>query len=153
MNAPEAWGATILRIVLGVIFVMHGYLGLNVLGPARVGGFVTGMGYPVATAPLLAWYLIVVHLAGGGLMILGLWTRLAALLQVPIMASAVFLLHLPQGFVMRGVIVDAAAGRAIAAGYEFALLVLVATLAVALLGSGALSVDRARAARRVPRVP
>ena len=153
MSRQEAWGAAILRVMLGVVFVMHGYYGLTILGPAGAAGFITRMGYPAGAATLLAWYLIVVHLVGGALMLVGLWTRLVALLNVPIMASAVFLFHLPQGFFVRGVIVDAAAGRAIAAGYEFALLVLVATLAVALLGSGALSVDGARAARRVPRVP
>jgi uncharacterized membrane protein YphA (DoxX/SURF4 family) len=65
------------------------------------------------------------------------------------MAAAVFLLHLPQGFFMNGIILDAASGRAIAGGYEFTLTVLVATLAVMLLGAGALSVDHALAARRI----
>jgi uncharacterized membrane protein YphA (DoxX/SURF4 family) len=49
---------------------------------------------------------------------------------------------------MTGIIVDAAAGRAIAGGYEFSLTVLVTTLAVMLLGPGALSVDHAIARRR-----
>jgi uncharacterized membrane protein YphA (DoxX/SURF4 family) len=68
---------------------------------------------------------------------------------VPVMASAVFLLHVPQGFFMTGIILDAAAGRAIAGGYEFTLTVLVATLAVILLGPGALSVDHAISDRRL----
>jgi putative oxidoreductase len=142
VKGQPALGAALLRVMLGVIFVMHGYYALMVLGPTQVAGFTTRMGYPTALATPLAWYLIVAHFFGGFLMIIGLWTRWAALAQVPIMASAVFLLHLRQGFFMRGMVVDAGTGRAIAAGYEYALLVLVATVALVFLGPGLLSIDR-----------
>lgn len=153
MNTAQEWGTALLRIVLGAIFVMHGYQALAELGPATVAGYVTSLGYPPALAPALAWYLVGVHLAGGALILIGLWTRVAALLQVPIMASAVFLLHLPQGFFMRGIILDVAKGRAVADGYEYSLLVLGATLALALLGPGALSADGWRAGRRRIKFP
>ncbi|OGL00198.1 MAG: hypothetical protein A3E31_10985 [Candidatus Rokubacteria bacterium RIFCSPHIGHO2_12_FULL_73_22] len=153
MSAPEAAGAALLRVVLGAVFVMHGAYAFTVLGPAGVAALVMRLAYPAGLAGLLAWYLILAHAAGGALLVVGLWTRWAALAQVPIMASAVFLLHLPEGFFMRGIIVDPAAGRAIAAGWEHSLLVLAATLAVALLGAGAWSVDRARATRRRPHLP
>jgi putative oxidoreductase len=142
MRGQAAFGAALLRVMLGVIFIMHGYYALVVLGPGAVAGFTTRMGYPAQLASVLAWYLIVAHVFGGMLMIVGFLTRWAALAQIPIMASAVFLLHLRQGFFMRGIIVDATAGRAIAGGYEYALLVLVATVAVVLLGPGVLSIDR-----------
>jgi putative oxidoreductase len=145
MTGQQALGAFLLRLILGVVFVMHGYYGFTVVTPSGAAGLITRMGYPADVGQVLAWYLIVAHALGGLLILLGLWTRWAALAQVPIMASAVFLLHLPQGFFMRGLIVDAAAGRAIAGGYEFALTILVATLALALLGPGALALDRARA--------
>jgi putative oxidoreductase len=124
-----------------VIYVMHGYLGLAVLGPAVLAGYVIRMGYPAAYAPALAWYAIIVHLVGGLFLFLGLWTRWAALAQLPIMVSAVALLHYQQGFFMKGIIVDAAAGRAVAGGFEFSLLVLVATVALCLMGGGALALD------------
>ncbi|MGH7320456.1 MAG: DoxX family protein [Candidatus Rokuibacteriota bacterium] len=141
MHTWQAWGITLLRITLGVIFVMHGYLGLAVIGPAALGEYTTRMGFPPAFATILAWYLILAHTVGGLLLIIGLWTRLAALAQVPIMASAVFLHHLQQGFFMRGIILDAGAGVAIAGGYEYSLLVLVATVALIFLGGGALAID------------
>jgi putative oxidoreductase len=78
------------------------------------------------------------------MLILGLWARWAALANVPIMASAVFLLHWKQGFFMSARILDAVAGRAQAVGYEFALLVLVATTAQVFLGGGALALTRDR---------
>lgn len=148
-HTKHAWGTALLRIWLGIVFVMHGYLGAAVLGPEAIAGYTTRMGFPPTAGLALGWYLIAAHLVGGALLVIGLWTRAAALVNVPVMASAVFLLHLPQGFFMNGIIVDAAAGRAIAGGYEFTLTVLVATLAVMLLGPGAFSVDHAIANRRL----
>jgi putative oxidoreductase len=137
-HTMHAWGTALLRIWLGILFVMHGYLGAVLLGPEAIAGYTTRMGFPASAGVGLSWYLIAAHLVGGVLLVIGLWTRTAALVNVPVMASAVFLLHLPQGFFMSG-----------AGGYEFTLTVLVATLAVMLLGPGALSVDHAIANRRL----
>jgi putative oxidoreductase len=130
MGKTGPWGILLLRVMLGVIYVMHGYLGLVVIGPAGLAAYAIRMGLPPGLAPLLAWYHIAAHLGGGVLLLLGLWTRWAALAQVPSMASAVFLLHWKPGFFM-------SAGG----GYEFALLVLVATVTLILTGGGALAAD------------
>ena len=133
----QAWGTTILRLAVGAVFIMHGYSAWAVLGPAAAGGFITRMGFPPALSAPLAWYLVLAHLAGGILIVVGLWTRWAALANVPIMASAVFAFHLKQGFFLR-------ASGASVSGYEYALTVLAAAVALVLLGSGAASVDGAR---------
>jgi putative oxidoreductase len=130
------WGTLLLRLMIGVVYVMHGYLALVILGPPTVASYITRMGYPQALATALAWYLVAAHLAGGVLIIIGLWTRWAALANVPPMASAVVLLHLKQGFFMTPV------GPTTVGGYEFSLTVLVATIALVFLGSGALSAER-----------
>jgi putative oxidoreductase len=127
----SAYGATLLRIILGVIFVMHGYYTLVVLTPERAAAFMNrAMGLPFSS--VLVWYLIAAHLVGGALLVLGIYTRWAALVNIPIMLCAVFLYHIHQGFFMKGV-----GGQA--QGYEYALLVLVATVAQVLLGGGALA--------------
>lgn len=145
ITGSEAWGATLLRAILGVIYVAHGGYALS-LGVEAMAGYMPRMGYPAPLGRWLAWYLLVAHLAGGALILLGLWTRVAALLQVPIMVSAVFLLHFSQGFFLKVLTVPSAEGsRQIAGGYEYALLVLVATLALALLGPGRLAVESLRA--------
>lgn len=131
------FGATVLRVVLGVIFVLHGYLGLFVLQPAVVAGFITIMGLPLGQ--VLAWYLILAHVVGGLMMIVGLWTRWAALANVPILLVALLLFHLDHGFFMTAVVADAAAGKPRVVGIEYPLLVLAATLALILLGGGALA--------------
>jgi putative oxidoreductase len=144
MTNGAAWGVLVLRVVLGIVLIMHGYLSFAIVGPAATAEYMPRIGMPSALAMPLAWYLIVVHAVGGALIIVGVWTRLAALLNVPIMACVVALHHWPQGFYMKGAIVDAAAGQARAVGYEFSLLVLACTVAVTLIGAGPLSLDRVR---------
>lgn len=143
-------GLFLLRVTLGAIFVMHGYLALAIYTPAGVARLLASLGVPAALQAAGTWYLIIGHLVGGALLVAGLLTRLAALAQVPLMAGAVGLVHLRQGFFVRAEVVD---GRASAVGYEFALLVLVAAVTIALAGPGALALDslRARPGHRAPR--
>jgi putative oxidoreductase len=70
---------------------------------------------------------IVAHGLGGILLILGLMVRWAALANVPVMAGALWFVHLQQGFFIFGA----------KNGYEYVLLLLGATIAQALLGAGA----------------
>jgi putative oxidoreductase len=144
MNTRPAWGIALLRVVLGGIFVMHGYYALGVLGIDRTAELIVRIGNPPALSRPLAWYVVAAHLIGGALLAVGLFTTLAALAQVPIVAAALFLLHWPQGFFMHGIVVDAATGRVVAGGYEFTLLVLVATLTIVFTGPGALALDGVR---------
>jgi putative oxidoreductase len=116
----------LLRITLGLIYVLHGYRALH--GGARgMAGYIAKIGFPAEFAATLAWYLIIVHIVGGVLLVIGYWTRLAAALQLPIMLSALVLVHWKQGFDR----------------VEFPLLVLIATLAIALMGPGTLAIDKA----------
>ncbi|MBI3625331.1 MAG: DoxX family protein [Candidatus Rokubacteria bacterium] len=139
----KEFGATILRVLLGVIYVMHAYLSLVVFTPAGVASLMgKTMGLP---APLLmAWLLILVHALGGVMLILGLWTRWAAAANALLMLGALVKVHLHQGFFMKAVIADAAAGRADVAGYEYVLVLLGATVAQVFLGSGAWALTRFR---------
>jgi putative oxidoreductase len=135
--AMSRFGATILRVVLGIIFVLHGYLGLFVLKPAGTAGMITLIGLPLGR--ILAWYLILAHVVGGLMMVAGLWTRWAALANVPVMLVALLRSHIGQSFFMTAVVADAAAGTARVVGLEYPLLVLAATLTLVLLGGGALA--------------
>jgi putative oxidoreductase len=126
MRDPQAWGKALLRITLGIIFVLHGYRHYA-HGARAAARTIAQMGFPSEFSATLAWYLIIVHIVGGALMIMGFWTRLAAFLQLPIMLAAVMLLHARQG-------VDE---------LEFPLLVLVGALTVVLLGPGTLAIDKA----------
>ena len=77
----------------------------------------------------LAQYIGLAHLAGGLMLMMGLLTRLAAVLQVPILAGAVILVHLREGFFSKG------------ADLEFVVMLLIIHTILAVVGGGPLSVD------------
>ena len=129
-------GLLILRIVIGIVFLMHGGQKLFVFGFAGVTGAFGQMGIPMPaiTGPLTA---IVEFLAGGALVI-GLLTRLAALGLAIDMLGAILMVHLKGGFFLPS-------------GYEFALTLLAANVAIAIAGAGYYSTDRVIAERRAGR--
>jgi putative oxidoreductase len=82
---PYAVGA--FRIVVGFLFACHGAASLfGVLGGAYGGGTVPTGQWP-------GWWAAVIQLVGGGLVMLGLGTRWAALLCSGSMAYAYFVEH------------------------------------------------------------
>ena len=129
-------GLLILRIAVGIVFLMHGGQKLFVFGFAGVTGAFGQMGapFPAVTGPLAA---IVEFLAGGALVI-GLLTRLAAFGLAIDMLGAIILVHLKGGFFLPS-------------GYEFALTLLAANVAIATAGAGYYSLDRVIADRRAGR--
>jgi putative oxidoreductase len=120
---------TILRVILGFLFAAHGWQKFNEWTIAGTQASFAKMGVPAAeiAAPAVA----VLELGGGIALILGVLTRIAALLLALDMLGALFLVHASAG-------VFAATG-----GYELVLLLAAAALAVALTGAGRISVDRA----------
>ena len=134
-------GATVLRIMLGVVYIAHGYYVYDVITSDALSAMITKrLGLPVGD--FAAAYLLGAHLVGGVMLILGIFTRFAAMANLPIMIAAVLLFHFDQGFFLRGVITDVARGKADVAGYEYALFVLAATLAQCFLGTGALGLTK-----------
>jgi putative oxidoreductase len=82
-----------MRVVAGFLFACHG--AQKLLGV--LGGF---RGSPGATAPLFSMIGLagVIELVGGLLLMLGLFTRVAAFLASGEMAVAYFMAHFPRGF-------------------------------------------------------
>jgi len=134
-------GATVLRITLGVVYLAHGYYVYDVVTSDALSAMINKrLGLPVGD--FATTYLLVAHFVGGVMLILGVFTRYAAMANLPIMMAAVVLFHFDQGFFLRGVITDVARGKAEVAGYEYALFILAATLAQCFLGTGALGLTK-----------
>jgi putative oxidoreductase len=131
------YGATVLRLFLGLTFVMHAYLALVIYTPAGAAAFNAKMGIPLPA--VAAWFTILAHGLGGIMLILGLWTRWAALANLAVMLGALVFVHLSQGYFIKGVLVN---NNPQGAGYEYVLFLVGATLAQVLLGGGALVVTR-----------
>ena len=119
-------GLLLLRVALGLVFVMHGWQKLTVLGHSGVTGFLGSIGVPWPA--LNATLLIATELGGGLALLLGAFTRVAGALTAFAMLVATVLVHLPNGFFLPN-------------GYEFAATLLVSSVAVAFTGAGAYSVD------------
>ena len=129
----QGWGITVLRVVVGMVFLVHGGQKLFVFGFGGVAAFLGQVGIP---APgLAAVILTAVESLGGLALLLGLFTRWAAVPLAINMLVAILVVHLKAGFFLPN-------------GYEFALTLLGANVALALLGSGEASVDGVLEKRR-----
>ena len=126
-----SYGALLLRLILGVVYIMHAYLALVVFGPAGMIAYQAKAGVPFPE--LATWYLFLAHGLGGIFLVLGIYTRWAALVNVPAMLGAIIFVHLNNGFW---------AHQRPDAGYEYPLVLLVASLAAAMIGGGALALKR-----------
>jgi putative oxidoreductase len=119
-------GLLLLRAILGVVFVMHGGQKLFVYGLPGVAGMLDSLGVPF---PALNAVLITAAELGGGLALLaGAATRVAGGVLAFSMAVAVVTAHLANGFFLPQ-------------GFEYALTLLVANLALVFTGAGRYSVD------------
>jgi putative oxidoreductase len=127
--------------MLGVVFIAHGYYVYDVVTSDALSAMITKrLGLPLGD--YITSYILLAHFVGGIMLILGVFTRIAAMANLPIMMGAVVLFQFDQGFFLRGVIIDAARGKTDVVGYEYALFVLAATLAQCFLGTGALGLTK-----------
>jgi putative oxidoreductase len=120
------WGIAILRFAVGLVFAMHGAQKLFTFGIAGTTQFFTQAGIPLPglTAPLVT----LVEFFGGIMLMLGVGTRIAALLLAFDMLGAILLVHLKNGFFMP-------------TGFEYAFSLLAANIGLVLLGPGAAAID------------
>ena len=128
---------TILRLALGVVFFAHG--AQKMLGWFGGFGFHSTMQFLEHTglpAPV-AFLVICAEFFGGLGLIVGLFTRIAALGIAADMIGAVLLVHLPNGFFMNWM------GNQKGEGFEFHLLAIATAAALLLRGAGAFSADHA----------
>jgi len=120
------WGITLLRIIVGIVFAMHGWQKLTAMGLAGTAGFFGQLGIPLPS--VAAAIVIAVELLGGIALILGIRTRWVAIPLAIDMLVAMATVHIPNGFFLPQ-------------GYEFVLTLFGAAVALFFNGSGALALD------------
>ena len=138
INTDSSSAATILRLVLGVVFFVHG--AQKMLGWFGGYGFHGTMGFFTGAlhipAPLAVLAIFAEFFGGLGL-IAGLLTRVAAFGIAVNMLVAIFMVHAANGFFMNW------SGTQKGEGYEYHLLALAIAAYLVIRGAGAFSVDRA----------
>ncbi|GIP40408.1 hypothetical protein J31TS4_36880 [Paenibacillus sp. J31TS4] len=125
MNNRYEWSLLVIRVMLGLTFVVHGYV--KVTGMEGTVGFFESLGLPGA----LAYVVAALELVGGLLLIAGLFTRLLSLLLGLVMLGATLKVKLAGGFL----------GSGQGAGYELDLALLAMAAALAISGSKFYALD------------
>ena len=97
-NRLAPYGAFVLRIALGVMFLAHAYLKAGVFGVAGFEGFLAQQGLPT----LLAWPIILGEALGGIAILAGFYSRLVSVALLPILLGALSI-HAPNGWVFNAV--------------------------------------------------
>ena len=128
-TAPYA--ALLLRLTLGGLFLAHAGLKLFVFTPAGTAAFFGSVGLP----PGLAYVVMMAEVLAAIALILGAWTRFAALLAAPILLGAIFTVHGAAGFFFTNP----------HGGWEYPAFWIVALFVQALLGDGAYALRAPRA--------
>ena len=126
------------RVIVGIIMVAHGLQKLTG-GPANFGQGLSGMGVPLPV--LMAYVVTFVELIGGILLIIGLLSRLAALLLTIDLAVAILLVKVNTGLI---------APQGSGAGAELDLALIAGLLVILFAGPGKLSLDYALGLDRDP---
>ncbi len=125
LSPHRDWSALFLRIAVGVIFIAHGRQKLFG-GLAGFGQYLESLGVPLPG--LSAVLIALIEFLGGICLLLGLFTRWAALLIALNMLGAILLVHLPHGLTGPG-------------GFEFPLALLAAALSLAFTGGQKFSLE------------
>jgi putative oxidoreductase len=122
-----AWTLAATRVVVSFLFLLHGLVGLF----GAFGG-IDGQGGTVEPLSWPGWWGSVIHLVAGAFVLVGLFTRAAALLCSGAMAYAYFTVHQPLALLP------------LPNGGESAALYAWIFLLIGVLGPGALAVDALR---------
>jgi len=135
LATDESWGLLTLRVPVGIIFLAHGAQKLfgwfGGYGLEGTGGFFTSVG--LEPGYLLALLAGSAEFFGGLALIAGFLVRPAAAALAFTMLVAIFAVHIEGGLFLAN------------NGYEFALALLAASVALLFNGGGRLSVDRSLA--------
>ena len=125
-HRPDA-AILLVRIAVGIVFLVHGWQKLSAIDPV-IQFF--GM---IGLAPFWAYVVATVEVVGGLAVLLGVFTRYGAALLAAVSLVALFKVHLANGFFIGN------------GGYEFVLVLFLASTALFLSGSGGYSaMHRAR---------
>src|SRR5215207_6625557 len=128
-DARREYWLDCVRIYLGLGLFARGLLLITNTSPGYFVDLLQRSGQSWITNGLLLHFVMVAHFVGGLLLTIGFLTRVAALVQIPILFGAVFLIHRQDGLFALG------------QSLEFSALVLFLLCVFVVSGAGKLSLD------------
>lgn len=130
MNRYAPYAPLVLRLTAGVIFILHGaqklfgaFGGSGIEGTAQ---FLAQLGFTPGL--FWAWVAGLIEFCGGLALLIGAWTRYAALLLALQMLVAIFAVHLKNGFFLPQ-------------GFEYAFALFGANVTLLVSGAGEWALD------------
>lgn len=124
---PKVW-LDCIRIYLGLGLFIRGVFIITNTRAEFIRELLNRMEFPWLVTVGVLHYIALAHLVGGLMLMVGLLTRIAAWVQIPILAGALFV-HRSEGLMSGG------------QSLEFSALVFVLLIVYAISGTGPLSVD------------
>ena len=142
-DAHREYWLDCVRIYLGLGLFARGLLLITNTSPGYFVDLMQRSGQSWLTNGMLLHYVMIAHFVGGLLLTIGFLTRIAALVQIPILFGAVFFIHQQDGLFALG------------QSLEFSALVLFLLCVFVVSGAGKLSVDHVtfRSSRVHPQTP
>lgn len=126
-NISQQYGISLLRVALGSMWIAHALLKIFVFTLPGTVQFFASIGLP----GFVAYPVVALELFGGIAILLGIYARQVALLLVPVMIGAATV-HFSNGW----------AFSASGGGWEYPVFLIIASVALWLLGDGALALRR-----------
>jgi putative oxidoreductase len=84
-----------IRILLGIFLFVKGFTFMEHTGYLNwVLGQQGWINFPPDAITVIIYYVIMVHMIGGALIMLGIYTRLMCLLQLPVLVAAIFMINI-----------------------------------------------------------
>ncbi|WP_327657906.1 DoxX family protein [Streptomyces sp. NBC_00483] len=141
LHGLRSAGPCVTRVACGAVMAVHGVDKL-VHGPDGFGAFLASLDVPAPSA--VGWAVALGESLGGLFLVVGLLSRLTALLLSVHLCVALALVNTDTGFI------TPQQGAASGAGAEFPLVLIAGFLAVALSGPGPVALDRVLGIEGVP---
>ena len=129
----SAYAGIALRTIVGAVYLFQAYLALFAATPRGLAAYIEKLGFHIHT--ILAVGVIAINGIGGAMLVIGLWTRLAASLNAAVLLLGLLTVYIRQSVLLKGTLVDAAMGRTWA-GYEYVAVLAAATVLLGVGGSG-----------------
>jgi putative oxidoreductase len=127
LHSTSNYGVTLLRVSLGIMWIAHALLKWFVFTLPGTAQYFASVGYP----GFLAYPVFAIELVGGIALVFGIYARQVSLALAPVMAVAASV-HFGNGWVHTSP----------NGGWEYPVFLTVASIAMWLLGDGALAARR-----------